>query len=398
MDSATIDRLADLAVTFGANVQPGQMVSVRSELGKEDLTRAVAARAYKAGAVFVDVAYADPYLQRSRIEHAVDQALGYEPAWTVARLQEMGEKRAATIALAGAVAPGVLAGLDAERIGRDRPPGIKESMRNLAERTLNWTIVPCPTPGWAAQVYPDLSPESALERLWEQVVHICRLDHADPVEAWEERMSALERIKPVLTEQRFAALHFEGPGTDLTVGLFPTSTWLGGSLTTADGLVHHPNLPTEEVFTTPDPARVDGVVRSTKPLELSGTIVRDLAVRFEGGRAVQIDASAGADVMRAWCHRDEGAARLGEVALVDRHGRVGPLDTVFYDTLIDENAASHLAFGMGFAWAVGDGDADRVNVSEVHEDFMIGGDQVLVTGIAADGSRRPVLRHGEWQL
>ncbi|MGZ4430602.1 MAG: aminopeptidase, partial [Gaiellales bacterium] len=164
MDSTTIDRLADLAVTFGANVQPGQMVSIRSEVGKEHLTRAIAARAYRAGAVFVDVTYVDPHIQRSRIEHAADQALGYEPGWSVARLREMGEKRAATIALAGAVAPGLLSGLDAERIGRDRPPGIKESMRNLTERTLNWTIVPCPTPGWAAQVYPDLPPESLCGR------------------------------------------------------------------------------------------------------------------------------------------------------------------------------------------------------------------------------------------
>jgi aminopeptidase len=200
-----------------------------------------------------------------------------------------------------------------------------------------------------------------------------------------------------LTERRLDALHFEGPGTDLTVGLLPSSRWMAASFQTVDGIEHHPNLPTEETFTTPDPERVEGVVRATKPLALPGTIIRGLEVEFRGGRAARIDAESGADALRALCERDEGAARLGEVALVDREGRIGPLDTVFFDTLIDENAASHIALGRAYEMALDD-DADkkRANLSAIHIDFMIGSPEMQVTGLTGDGERIPVLRDGAW--
>jgi aminopeptidase len=397
MDPAALERYADLIARFGANVQPGQRVLVTSSVGKEQLTRAVVARLYQLGAVFVHVSYTDPHVQRARIEHAVDEALGYEPAWIVQMLREHGEEHGASVALSGNPAPGLLAGLDAERIGRDQPPGRRQSLENLVKAANNWTIAPCPTPGWAKVVYPDLEPHAALARLWDAVFHMCRMDTDDPVAAWEARIQELNRAKAALDARRLDALHFEGPGTDLTVGLLPTSRWHGGFLTTATGVVHHPNLPTEEVFTTPDPERVDGVVRATKPRDLSGVVVRDFSVRFEGGRAVDIQAAEGADVLRAYCARDEGAARLGEVALVDASGRVGPLETVFYDTLIDENAASHLALGAGFDWAVGEADTGRVNRSQIHVDFMVGSGEVTVTGLTADGERVPVLAGGRWR-
>ncbi len=398
MEDGTLDRLADLAVNFGAVVQPGQQVMIVSEIGKESLTRAVADHAYRAGARHVDVDYADPWIKRARIEHAPDDALGYAPDWVSARVREHGDRHGATIGLTGAGAPGVLAGLDPDRLARDRPPAAKEQIRNLTESLLNWTVIPCPTEGWAAQVYPDLPPADALGKLWEQVVHMCRLDTDDPVAAWSVRLAELAEARAALDARCFDAIRLEAPGTNLTVGLLPTGVWWTGALTSSSGIEHRPNLPTEEVFTTPDPLRVDGVVRSTKPLEREGQLITGLEVEFAGGKAVRIDADQGADVIRGYCGRDEGASRLGELALVDGNGRIGPLDTVFWTTLIDENAASHIAFGQGFDWAVGDADRDRINRSELHIDFMIGSPEMVVTGISADGSEVPVLVNGAWQI
>ncbi|HWC25823.1 MAG TPA: aminopeptidase, partial [Solirubrobacteraceae bacterium] len=201
-----------------------------------------------------------------------------------------------------------------------------------------------------------------------------------------------------LGERRFDALHFEGPGTDLRVGLLPSSRWISARFETVDGIVHMPNLPSEEVFTTPDPARVDGFVRSTKPLVAGGTIIRGLRARFEAGRAVSIEADEGGDLLAQYARRDEGAARLGEVALVDREGRIGPLDRVFYDTLIDENAASHVALGSAYEFTVGEEDHGRINRSQIHVDFMIGSPDVDVTGVTAGGERVPLLRDGAWRI
>jgi len=399
MHEEIIERLAELAVTFGANVQPGQTVAISGEIGKEPLVRALAASAYRHGAKFVDATYFDPHVKRARIEHAADETLDFVPSWYGERVLEIGRQRCATISLSGPTAPGLLDGLDPTRIGRDQLPFVKEANTVVNERQLNWTAVPCPTPGWAAIVHPELEPEAALARLWEQIAHVCRLDEPDPVAAWEARFATLTTVSERLTATRFDALRFEGPGTDLTVGLLPSSRWLCAQFTTVDGIRHSPNLPSEETFTSPDPRRVEGTVRATKPLVLGGgSIVRGLTVRFEGGRAVAIDAETGADVVRAMCARDEGAARLGEVALVDRAGRVGGLDTVFYDTLLDENVASHIAFGNAYRMTLDGADVEAANASAIHVDFMIGGDEVAVDGVTAAGERVPVMRGGEWQL
>ena len=202
-----------------------------------------------------------------------------------------------------------------------------------------------------------------------------------------------------MTERHFDALHLQGPGTDLTIGLMPSSSWLGADFKTIDDLTHYPNLPTEEVFTTPDPDRVDGHVSATMPLELYGSYIDGIRIEFEGGRAVKIDADQGADALRATVARDEGASRLGEIALVDKEGRIGPLGTVFYETLLDENAASHIALGNAYTFPVEDeGDRERVNKSDIHVDFMIGSNEVDVDGITGDGDRVPVLRGGSWQI
>jgi aminopeptidase len=266
------------------------------------------------------------------------------------------------------------------------------------QRTTNWTAAPCPTPSWAELVRPAVAAPDALEQLWRDVAHICRVDEPDPVAAWEARMAGLVSVADKLDELRLDALRFEGPGTDLTVGLLPTARWHCARISTIDGVVHAPNIPTEEVFTTPDPARTDGYVRSTKPLFVSGAMVSGLRVRFEKGEAVAIDADQGADALRALTRRDAGSSRLGEVALVDGASRIGSLDTVFFDTLLDENAASHIALGEGLDFTVGEEDHSRINRSELHIDFMIGSNEVAVTGIEPGGGEVPLLREGAWQI
>jgi aminopeptidase len=397
-DQATIDRLAELAVGFAANVQPGQVVAIGAEIGKETMVRALAASAYRHGAKFVDVAYFDMHVKRARIEYAAEETLDYVPPWYGERLLALGREHAARIALAGPATPGLLDDLDPARAGRDQLPALKETGEVVNARTTNWTIVPYPTPGWARQVHSDLPEDEALARLCEEIIHVCRLDEPDPVAAWQERMGVLVGAAERLTERRFDALRFAGEGTDLTVGLLPSTRFLAAEFTTIDGLRHMPNLPSEEVFGAPDPRRTEGVVRATKPLVVAGSIIRGLEVEFREGRAVRIDAEENADVLRGYAARDENACRLGEVALVDGEGRIGKLGTTFFDTLLDENAASHIALGQAYAFTAGEEDKNRINRSGIHVDFMIGGDDVAVSGVSRAGDEVPVLRGGVWQI
>jgi aminopeptidase len=393
------ERLADLAVGIGANVQPGQIVTVSADIGLEEIVRELAARAYRGGAKFVDVTYFDPGVKRARIEHAAEDTLDFVPSWYAGRVFELGRSHSARVVVAAPSNPRALQGLDPGRLGRDQLPAIAEWMDVLSERTVNWTIIPFPTLPWARLVHPELDDAAALEKLTQEIVHVCRLDEPDPDAAWRARVAELSAVGSRLNALALDSLHYEGPGTDLTIGLLPTSSWVGALSSTIDGLEHLPNIPTEEVFSTPDPLRAEGRVRSTKPLVLvDGSIVRGLEVRFEGGRAVEITADEGAEIMRARTARDEGASRLGEVALVDRESRIGQLGTVFYETLLDENATSHIALGSAYEEAVDESDLPRINRSGTHIDFMVGGDDVDVTGITRDGTRIPVLRGGAWQI
>jgi aminopeptidase len=396
----TLERLADLTLTLGANLQPDQILTVTAELEHAPLVRAIADLGYRRGARFVDVYWFDPYVKRARIEYADASTLDFVPSWYAERALAKGEQRCAGVTLTGPTDPHAFDDLDPARAGRDVLPRVKESGQVVNDRTSNWTIVPYPTRGWASLVRPNMDADEAFERLWDDIVHVCRLDEIDPIAAWQARIDATATASARLNERRFDAVHFEGPGTDLTIGLFPSSVWANALFRTVDGIDHLANIPTEEVFTSPDPLRADGVVRSTKPLVFpDGARVTGLTVRFEGGVAVSIDADEGGENLRARSGKDPGAARLGEVALVDREGRIGKLDTIFHDTLLDENAASHLALGKGFGFAVeSEDDCARVNDSAVHHDFMIGADDVDVTGITRDGERVPVLRGGAWQI
>jgi aminopeptidase len=359
--------------------------------------RAIAREAYRRGARFVDVSWFDPHVKLARLELADEETLEWVPPWYGDRMLQLGEMGGANIALAGPTAPGLLDRADPARAGRDRLPSVREGIEVIMAAKVNWTVVPCPTPAWATLAHPDLDPEAALALLWDEIAHVCRLDEPDPAAAWTARARELSESAERLTARRLSALRFVGPGTDLTVGLLPGSRWVGGVDHRRDGLEHLPNIPTEEVFTTPDPARTEGVVTATRPLDLGGTVVNGLRVRFSGGRAVEIDADTGAEVLRARAAVDEGAARLGEVALVDGSGRIGPLGTVFFDTLLDENATSHIALGAGYPKGAGPGDAARINQSEIHIDFMVGGPEVTVLGVDAAGVEAPVLEGGAWR-
>jgi aminopeptidase len=393
-----LDRLAALAVRFGANVQPGQVVAVSCEPGKEEVVRAIAAEAYRAGAKFVDVSWFDPHLKRARVLYADDDTLEYVPPWIGRRILDLGELQGARIGLTGPSAPGLLSDLDPVRIGRDPLPFVPEAVKVVNDQTTNWTAVPCPTIPWAQLVFPTLPANAALARLWEQLWHILRLDEDDPVAAWKKRFAHLSSVAARLTALNLSSLHFVGPGTDLTVGLLPTSKWIAAQMRTVGGIDHAPNLPSEEIFTAPDPERTEGYARMTRPLVLGGSSILGLQVRFKGGRAVEVTAEENGEVLAEYLKRDEGSNRLGEVALVDGAGRIGPLGTVFYDTLLDENAASHVAFGSAYAMTAGEADQANINSSQIHIDVMLGSPEIDVTGTRQDGTELPVLIKGVWQI
>jgi aminopeptidase len=400
VDDALLARYAKLIVETGANVQPGQDVLVIAAPESATLVRAIAGHAYERGARFVDPWYFDPQVKRIRALTAADDTLDFVPPWIGKRLLELGEGHGVRISVSPNAPPGLMRGVDPGRAGRDPLPAVPEHMQVINARTTNWCVVPWATPAWAQFVHPDLEPDAALAKLIEELIYVLRLDEDDAEAAWEERFAELHAAGKKLDAANLDALHFEGPGTDLMVGLLPTSSFAGDEpgAKTVDGIVFHANIPTEEVFTTPDPERVEGVVTATKPLDLNGTQVDGLRIRFEGGRAVSIEADEGAEALRARAAKDDGASRLGEVALVDREGRIGKTGTIFSNTLLDENAASHIALGSAYATAVGDADRDRINKSGIHIDFMIGSDDVTVTGVTRDGQRVTVLQGGRWQL
>ena len=343
--------------------------------------------------------YFDPHLKRARIESADPDTLDFVPQWYGERVLEHAAQNGARIRLQGVTAPNLMDGLDKSLLGKDMLPNVRELTNVIGERSTNWCLVPAPHPAWATLVHPDLPADEAYEQLWHELEHVLRLDEPDPLAAWDVRMAVLNDYAARMAGHRFDAIELRGPGTELTIGLLPTATWTAADLVTANGLRHLANLPTEEVFTTPDPRRTSGRVTATKPLVLrDGTILRGLTVRFEDGVAVKIDADENAEALRALTEIDEGARRLGELALVDGEGRIGPLDTVFYSTLLDENASSHIALGSGFPFLIEDEDRERGNKSAAHIDFMIGSAELAVDGVTADGERVPILRNLAWQI
>ncbi|HEX4679678.1 MAG TPA: aminopeptidase [Gaiellaceae bacterium] len=389
------DRYAELAVRVGANVRPGQLVDVIARVEHAPVARAVAREAYKAGASYVDVYYSDQHIRRAMIQGAADEMLSWTPPWLLNRAKQVGDERAAVVALTGDAEPNLLADLPGDRVGKARMLELaEESNRQINEQLNNWTVIGVPNVGWAQQMFG----EPDLERLWQAVEYTVRLNEDDPVAAWRAHVTRIGKRASALNDLQVDEIHFKGPGTDLRVGLLPQSRWQGCESLTAEGIPYVANMPTEEVFTTPDLRRAEGFVRSTRPLALYGRIVKGLEVRFEGGRIVDVKADEGADVVKGQLETDETAAYLGEIALVDGTSRIGQTGLTFFDTLFDENTTCHVAYGGAYAEAVEGGVIEGVNVSNVHTDFMVGGPQVDVDAVTRSGTLVPLLRDDVWQL
>lgn len=401
-----LERYADLVVRVGANVQEGQEVVLIHQVEHVPVARAVARAAFRAGARRVHAQAADLHLRKAAIELGPEEELGVTPSYLLDWARTWRETKPAIVQLTGNPDPGLFSGLDPALVAKAEPRDLREVYLPLVtERLTNWVIVSAPNEGWARTVFG----EPDVERLWEAVSTAMRLDAADPVQAWQEHAATLLSRAEGLNEKRFDAIRFRGPGTDLVVGLLASSRWLCATFETTAGIRHLPNIPTEEVFTTPDWRRTSGVVRSTYPLIVPGVFARvdGLEVRFEEGRIVDVQAEGdGADVIRSQLESDAQAPFLGEVALVDGSSRIRQTGLVFHDTLFDENATCHIAYGSGLPMAVEGADglgreealAAGVNVSGTHTDFMIGGTEVEVDGLAADGSATPVIRGDAWVL
>ena len=388
-----LERYAELAVRVGANVQPGQEVFVLPMVEHAELARAVVRQAYKAGASYVHCVYRDEHTRHAMIGLGPDSALTYSSAWEKRFIEDMAGN--AYIGTTGRSDPELLADLDGERIGRAIQVEIAELVQQQhRDNSVNWCGVGAPNEGWARQVFG----EPDVERLWEKVAFCMRLDEPDPVAAWREHIARLDTRAAALTELRPDALHYRGPGTDLTVGLLPSAHWGSARFRTAGGIDYVANMPTEEIFTTPDSRRAEGTIRSSKPLSLQGQIIRGLRLTFEDGRITGVDADQGADLVRSQLATIDNADRLGELALVTNESRVGQSETLFFDTLFDENATCHIAYGMGLPYAF-DGEPDSgSNVCNIHIDFMVGGPELEVDAVLADGSEVPLIREETWQL
>jgi aminopeptidase len=401
-----LDRLANVAVNVGLGLARGQELFMTAPIDALPLVRRITEHAYKAGAKLVTTLFTDEPSTLIRFRNASDESFDYAPQWLYDGVAAAFRSGAARLAIAGAD-PVLLAHEDPEKVSRANVALSKvyrPALELITRHDINWTIVPCATPAWARAVFPQASQEAAVEQLWDAIFAATRVDAPDPAAAWRKHSADLQRRVEFLNQRRFTALHFRGPGTDLRVGLADQHLWQGGGSTANNGIFGFPNMPTEEVFTTPHKDGTHGFVTSTKPLSHQGSLIENIQVRFERGRITEASAKTGDTVLQRLIDTDEGARRLGEVALVPHSSPIAASGLLFWSTLFDENAASHIALGQAYSTCIQNGEnltpeqltAKGANSSLIHVDWMIGSSKMDVDGIAAGGSIEPLMRQGEW--
>ena len=401
-----LDRLAAVAVHAGLGLAPGQELVMTATLDAIPLVRRITEHAYKAGASLVTTLFTDEESTLLRFRHGADASFDAAPSWLYQGMAKAYQSGAARLAIAGND-PSLLSREDpakVSRVNRATSTAYRPALELIVRHEINWTIVACATPAWAAAVFPDLPQDEALARLWSAIFAASRADQPDPVAAWKVHDSKLHARANRMNDKRYSALHFRGPGTDLRVGLADDHLWLGGGSMALNGRYGIPNMPTEEVFTTPHKDRTEGRVTSTKPLSYQGTMIEQISVQFESGRIVQAQAARGNEVLQRMIETDDGARRLGEVALVPHSSPIASSGLLFMNTLFDENAACHIALGQAYSTCLKDGDkltpdqlaARGANTSLIHVDWMIGSNRIDVDGISASGDAEPVMRAGEW--
>jgi aminopeptidase len=408
LDHATLlDRLAQVAVQVGlGGLAPGQQLVMTAPLEAVALSRRITEHAYRAGASLVTTLFTDDAAALLRYRHGADAGFDTAAAWLYEGMAAAFRAGAARLAITGDD-PNLLAGQDAEKVARAnraRSVAYRPALELITNSAINWTIVACATPAWARAVFPKLSEQEAVARLWDAIFTASRVTSDDPVADWRAHNARLMDWRNRLNARRYAALHFRGPGTDLRVGLADQHRWMGGLTTAANGITGNPNIPTEEVFTTPHCQRAEGIVASTKPLAYQGTLIENIEVRFESGAIVQARARTGQPVLERMLATDEGARRLGEVALVPAASPIARTGLLFFNTLFDENAASHIALGQSYSKCFTDGGAGGkealqargANTSLIHVDWMIGSPHIDVDGITQDGTAEALMRAGAW--
>ena len=401
-----LDRLGEVAVRVGLGLEKGQELVMTAPIDALPLVRRITEHAYKAGASLVTTLFSDEDSTLARFRFAPDGSFDTASAWLYEGMASAFRGGAARLAIAGEN-PSLLSAQDPDKVARAnraRSRAYQPALELIAGFDINWTIVSYAAPSWAKAVFPDETETVAVAKLWEAIFAASRVDRVDPVAAWQEHNAALHARTRLLNAKNYAALHFAGPGTDLTVGLADDHEWEGGASKAKNGIICNPNIPSEEVFTTPHKDRVSGTVTSTKPLSYQGTLIDEISVTFEEGRIVEAHAKSGENVLRKVLETDEGAARLGEVALVPHSSPISASGLLFFNTLYDENAACHIALGQAYAKCIRGGDtmtgeelAEKgANRSLIHIDWMIGSGEVDIDGVAASGASEPIMRKGEW--
>ncbi|EJL42923.1 aminopeptidase [Brevibacillus agri] len=400
------DRYADLAVKVGVNVQPMQTLVVTAPLSAAPFVRKVARKAYEAGAKHVHIDWTDDELTRMKYDLAPDEAFADYPQWKAKGLEEMAENGAAFLYI-NSTNPDLLKGVKLERIATaNKAAG--QALRTFRNYTMSdkvsWSVIAVPSPEWAAMVFPDLPADEQVPALWDAIFRATRVDTDDPVQAWHEHHATLNSKVEQLNAKQYRYLHYEAPGTQLTIELPDRHIWIGGGSVNEKGAAFMANMPTEEVFTAPKKDGVNGTVRSTKPLSYHGNVIENFTLTFEQGKIVSVSAEKGEEALKQLVATDEGSHYLGEVALVPHQSPISLSNIIFYNTLFDENASNHLAIGSAYSVNIEGGAAMSqeelaargINTSLVHVDFMIGSAEMNIDGETADGVREPLFRNGNW--